>query len=513
MSEPSPSPATRLGARAQLGVLAIAALAQALLLYAGFFSIAADESARALGAWDAKLADLIEPDVWPPFYELVNGLALRIYRELFVTPRILSFVTGLIVLWAIMSLADRMFGDRRVTLLTGLVGAFLPHRLLFSVAPMAEIYLFLFTILAARDLFAWLEDGRDRDAVMAGVWFGIATTIRYEAWVMAGLFAAFVLYRMLKNPKRRLSSLLPAMVIPLVFPAVWLIANLTSQSDLHFLSITSQQARTANPRFLRVAYNTAMTQFARDLILAPGLIAGVFALVNRARRHLTFRWWAYLMFSPVAIVTIGGMVTGSVPFAAPWRLGGTWTLLLLPFFSYALFVILDQAEGRTHLVGAVALIVMALVPLIARSAQLAVNSRFSVEELELGREVGRLIAETGGDVLIEPATGFSFLNVIVASNHPESFVLTIGPDPYLVALFISRPDAWKQLEPQLAERYLEVNYDFTAGVDPAELACEGIELVMTVTPEQTEAVRATAGIAAVGTAGEWNLFEPSIPCS
>ncbi len=512
MTEPSQAIPPRLALKARLAIVLMAAAAQALLLYAGFYSSAADESARALGAWDARFVDLIEPDVWPPFYEVLNGFALRVFNNLFVTPRVLAFVAGLMVLWALMSLADRIFKDARITALTGIIGAFLPHRLLFSVAPMSEIYLFLFLILAATSVFEWLEDGRDHHAVLAGVWFGIATTIRYEAWVAGGLFAAFVFYRIVRTRGSALVSLLAAMIIPLVFPAMWLTSNLVWPSDIHFFSITSQQAATANPNFLRVVYNTATVQMALDILLAPGLIAGVVALLGLARRQAGLRWWSLVVFSPVAVVTAAGLVTGSVPFAAPWRLGGAWTLLLIPFFAYAVLHVFEQRSNRWRVVGAATLVVLTLLPIIGRSAHLATNSKFSVEELELGREVGDLIADRGGKVLIEPATGFSFLDVIVASNRPDAFELTIGPDPYLVALFISRPDAWRRLEPELANTYLAVNYDFTRGVDPEDLACAGIVLVMTFTTEQTAAAMATTGLTSVGSEAGWTLFEPAVPC-
>jgi hypothetical protein len=493
------------------GVLLLAAAAQAAVLGTGFFSTAADESARALRAADVGVGDVIRPDVWLPFDKLLVGLALHVHRDLFVTPRVVTFLAGLAVVWALMALAHRLFRDRPTTLLAGIVGAVVPVRLLLGVAPMSDVYLFLFTLLAAGALFAWIETERTRHVLLAAAWIAVATSVRYEAWVVAASFAAMLGWRIVSRSARAPLPLALAAVIALAYPLVWLTANVLWPSDIHYLSIVRQQALVKEPSLIRLLYNTAGAQFALDLVRAPGLIVGALAFAGLVGREGPFRWWALVLFAPLAIVTVSVVLLHSVGFATEWRFGGTWTLLLLPFFAHAVVRLWRAAGTRMRAVVVVALLALVLVPLAGRSAWLAARSTYPadgsrVADVELGRELGRRIADRGGRVLVEVA-GYRWLDVIVASNRPEAFAFDRGRDPFYIALFVERTDRWERRAPALVQRYLAPNYDLARPVDPARLACEGIHTVVTGTPGSAAAARTVPGLVPIARVGQWTVFD------
>lgn len=53
---------------------------------------------------DLTLARAVEPLIWPPFYKIFVGAALKIYDDLFLTPRILTQIAGLLNLGALVFL-------------------------------------------------------------------------------------------------------------------------------------------------------------------------------------------------------------------------------------------------------------------------------------------------------------------------------------------------------------------------------------------------------------------------
>ena len=93
---------TRRGYLLSLGLaLLVALVAQVGLLSAGLFRITSDESARILTAWHMTRANALEPFLWPPFYKLFVGSALKLYPNIFLTPRILVDAAGLLSLLAL----------------------------------------------------------------------------------------------------------------------------------------------------------------------------------------------------------------------------------------------------------------------------------------------------------------------------------------------------------------------------------------------------------------------------
>ncbi|MGA7280963.1 MAG: glycosyltransferase family 39 protein [Acidimicrobiia bacterium] len=495
--------------RWKLAILVLAAVAQLSLPLLGFYSTSADESARAIGAADASVADLIRPDVWPPFYEVTVGMALHVDEDLVLIPRLVTFIAGLICLWALMTLTDRLFHDDRSTLIAGIIGALVPHRLIFSVAPMSEIFLFLFTILAATSLIAWIDTNEPRHGLATGGWILLATMVRYEAWAMAVIVAGYAGWRYLR---RRDSYLLVVLAFCLGFPFVWLISNLTWPGDIRYLSITRQQAALSPPPFSQLLTKTALFQFAKDVVFIPGLLAGVATLVIKIRRDRRFRIWAGLALSSILLVSLAAVVTQSTPLAAPWRLSGTWTLLLIPFFAYAVTWIWDTMGGRRATAAATILLAITVLPMIGRTATKLGTTVLTTEELSIGREVGNLASQSDRLALIDSNEGYEYLDMMVAAGHPDDFVLTRGDDPFVLAIFSGDLEAWEERAPDLVANHAAPNYSFDDGVDPVSLACDGIGLFLAHTEELKTAAASTSGLALVIAGAGWQVYQVEVSC-
>ena len=96
------------------------------LVMKGFYGISADESGRTLDAlqWISRGTPI--SDVWLPFHRIVVGLGILLFHDLFITPRVISFLFGLSALTAVIWLAHELFHDRRITCLTAIAGRILP---------------------------------------------------------------------------------------------------------------------------------------------------------------------------------------------------------------------------------------------------------------------------------------------------------------------------------------------------------------------------------------------------
>lgn len=83
--------------QALLSISILTAVAVHIYLYqSGFYSISADECGRTMEAYDWFKNGRLGPSPWLPFYRLVVGLGLMAWPDLFVTPRIVGFLFGLI---------------------------------------------------------------------------------------------------------------------------------------------------------------------------------------------------------------------------------------------------------------------------------------------------------------------------------------------------------------------------------------------------------------------------------
>ena len=128
-------------------IFILAIISQYAVFNQGFYSVSFDESARALMSDELNLRNAIEPFVWPPVYKIFTGLVLKLYDDLFFIPRIIAFISGLLVLVELIILSDILFGDRLINIATTTLGLYLRHRFIFSIAPMSDIYFNLFILL------------------------------------------------------------------------------------------------------------------------------------------------------------------------------------------------------------------------------------------------------------------------------------------------------------------------------------------------------------------------------
>jgi hypothetical protein len=128
-----------------------------LLFLPRLYSFGWDESARTLDAYAWAAHGTALNTAWLPFYRICVGLGLKDFPDLFLTPRIISFLYGLATIPAAAWLGHELFRSRKTTALTLTLSTFFSQRVVLSLAPLSSI-MFIFMIFATMAFFArWLR--------------------------------------------------------------------------------------------------------------------------------------------------------------------------------------------------------------------------------------------------------------------------------------------------------------------------------------------------------------------
>lgn len=163
------------------------------MLARGFVSLSADELARVLYAADWAVSPYVFGNgyLWLPGHFYFLGLALRTHNDLFLTPHIVTITFSLISLMMLYLLARYLF-NRWVALMCVLIVGLLPLHVHLSLIPLVDILYFTFTLSFLDFFLLWLDDERDQKLLLAALMLSVATSLRYEAWIMAAVFSLYL---------------------------------------------------------------------------------------------------------------------------------------------------------------------------------------------------------------------------------------------------------------------------------------------------------------------------------
>lgn len=108
-----------------------------------------------------------------------------------------------------------------------------------------------------------------------------------------------------------------------------------------------------------------------------------------------------------------------------WRMTGVWSMLLIPFTAN---VLLGMAKRYPKFPAAgfftYASILLILGMFMLQTVRIKQNSywAFPVCERAAGNYLNELISRYPGSKILIESSGFFYLNIVVASQHPDSFV-------------------------------------------------------------------------------------------
>lgn len=428
--------------------LSLASLIHVLVLLRGFYSATLDESGRTLDAYNWVHGGEPLATVWLPFYKIVVGAALLVFPDLVITPRVVSFAFGMLALWAVIWFAQILFHDRTTTLLTGFLAVVFPPRVVLTVAPLAEI-MFIFVMTLATGLLArWFSTGKSAHLWRVSILFAIGSSIRYEGWIFAGLFAVYVVLFLPGSLDAKVVSRSVAAGVALVavsFVAFWVLLHIVQTGRaLGFVGDTAgRYARIHGDSLSFLLLNNPLSQFALQNIWTLNVL-GVLSFAPWLRRNPSRRVVTLLPVVALLLVSMIALWGNGMPTHGFWRIPTLWSVLLIPFTANWFVVRLNSPPGQATLQRIVSLGVLAcMVVLCLRGIfTMTEHSALSRDDLAAGRFVSsRLIAQPDSHMVLIESDIWSYVNVMIASQHPERFIFNSGFDPVAHGEPILDPEA------------------------------------------------------------------------
>ncbi|MBS4028981.1 MAG: glycosyltransferase family 39 protein [Ignavibacteriales bacterium] len=398
-----------------------------LFLVNGFFATSADESGRTLDAyfWITNNAQL--SDVWLPFYRILLGNALLLYHDLFIVPRIISFLFGIGVLGIIVWLTNELFQKKEIAIVAALLTVIFPSRIILSVVPLTEIIFIFFILCAFTFYIRWCNTKKNLSLILASVFFGITTTIRYEGWLFAFVFLLFLLYR--KFIAKELSITFTAFILICIllcsFPLYWVVDNaLREGSPLYFLTKTSTNYERMPTSFLKLIWRNVASQFIVWNLLSLNILGAV-AIFLISQTNSSVRQMSVLMGIPFFLVALFQLFGHTLPTHNPWRIASVWGVLLLPFTSYFVREKYFLSSKKYYSIA-----ILFIVLCFGQTLYFARHSYFTQEEKQAGEFLEQHnLNESHQRMLIENPDWY-YLNIMVASQHPKKFLFNSGFNPY-----------------------------------------------------------------------------------
>jgi hypothetical protein len=192
------------------GVVLVRAVLELSLYLIGYRAYSGDDFGRALSAdrWLQAIDKGFDLTTWLnlgrpqlPFPDYLFGLALALYRDVYVTPKVINLFLSTIVVILTYLLGRELFG-RTTGLFAAILCAFQPWIIwlglsghtsdLPSVVMITSFGLFL---------FRWLETNRSVSLLAAAGCLFVAAGMRYENWFFVAVFSLFLVYRFISDAK------------------------------------------------------------------------------------------------------------------------------------------------------------------------------------------------------------------------------------------------------------------------------------------------------------------------
>jgi len=411
----------------------------------GFYSISADESGRTLEAAKVNFQNFYNAQLWLPLYKWIVKLGLIIWNDLFITPRVIIYIFGLLTTGALILLSNQLFKNFYITILTALFLVLFPDKIILSIAPMAEIMFIFFTVLGLLFFSKWFENNKIYNIIISAVSFNFANMVRYEAWIFAAMTIFLLTYLYFKRHKKNIdlkSMLVPSLIISF-FPLFWFVMHAVQHgSPFAFLGDPAgRYVFLHGNSFEKSFLNSVIYQFFKQNFLTlniVGLIGVAYFFIKEkaVKTNIIIPVLSLLIMSALSLLGKG------MPSHNFWRIASVWNILLIPFTAYFCVrlssLILKNKFFRVSLTG---IIVIAILIFSIKQTIIMTKKNitaFSKNDLRAGRVVGDLISKTGAKILID-SSSWNHLNVRVASNYPDNFVSNSGYDPMKKRIFIIHP--------------------------------------------------------------------------
>ncbi|HQI46271.1 MAG TPA: glycosyltransferase family 39 protein [Bacteroidales bacterium] len=297
-------------------------------------TINADAVSRVFIAYDwLKQPHLITNGVWAPFHFYINAFAIFITSSIIYGPIIFHILFASFTVFPIYYFTKREFNEKGA-IYVALIYSFSPIVFQNSFQTLAEVPYGFFLAVSLNYLSLLIRsDKKIKYAILAGLFITITGGLRYEAWVITGLFAVILLiYKQWKG-------LLFFLPLALIFPIFWMIGNYIEHKDLMY-SVNAafewnlKYGVNSNVTIIEAAQRVMFFTISVFLSSSP-IIAflTLFLLLNRIYNNnfkKEYFIWSILFIGMLGIYTMKS-IEGSILMQHRYTI--TLLIFYLPFFA------------------------------------------------------------------------------------------------------------------------------------------------------------------------------------
>lgn len=420
------------------GIILLKTVIQLGLYCLGYQAYAGDDFPRSLRAdyWYQHIPHLLWKewlnleDPWLPFPNLIFSLGYMLYRDVYLTPKLMNLCLSGGAVLVVYLLGRELFG-RTAGLLTAALFAFQPWVVWLGISGMTSdipstILIALFGYCLAR----WLKtDRRTMLFAAAGCLFG-ASGMRYENWSFAVVFSCFLaavgIQRWRRGTLHRpiLLGFVGAIALADIFPLVHMAASYM-QTGQWVAAVHRTDSFAAVPVTKINLLALLLYAFPLELVAA---VPGIVTLVKARSASGQFRR-TYLLVVALTFGFFAAILRGRLPVhgAGPARILLPYLVLVLPcagwFFARLLRV--SVVLRSQHIVLATSLLwvsigIYDILRVTNYPTSLNVDAFYSGQTLRALLDLGTITLD--GDVLLEKEEKMFVPHpIMVLSNMPERF--------------------------------------------------------------------------------------------
>jgi hypothetical protein len=332
-----------------------------------------------------KNCNILPPSAcWLPLHFYLMGFSLLIWNNIFIAPRILHLIFGVLSV-IVFYLMNTYFFGKRIAFYSSLILIFFPWHVILSVLTLSEIPFLLFILLALYFLYRFKKDLKRRLLFLfiSAFMLACASLMRYDGWALSLFFIFFLLF----SEEKQLFKKMIFVFIVLSTPALWIIWNYIDMSNPfnflheHLLNIKGASFPLKEERVNAINFFSSVLfndfNFFIFLLLI-GLFASLIFKKNKFLAIFLIFWFAIIVISYV----FGKLAAHPIYLA-------NIEILLLPFIiSWVEYIPLQVAKFKKILISGLAFIsIFVFFPdLTFRIEGLRINPDYKIIAQEIGEK-------------------------------------------------------------------------------------------------------------------------------
>jgi hypothetical protein len=319
-----------------------------------------DAAARLLQAkeWYAQPNYIPGNMVWLPFYYPLILMLVPFGFDALMSSKIIVLILSVVTIPIFHASTTRIFNSS-IAFVATLFLTINPFHILYSSFAMSENLFLFFVVVAFYFLVRYTEVSNIRYMALSSIFINAACMIRYEGWVLAGLFPLYLFFKR-KDIRQSVVYFMGNTLLILLYCLVSYTTHEVLIYGVHVATADVQADLATRKNHLQHIYS----RFSSELIFPVWqyillLLSVIYALVKWYKMKYLFVWMVLLGISAFKVFT-----GSSQPF---WRYFSFTLIMLLPYMAYLIF-----ALSRNHIKLWSAMLLCAIllsIPLLLHSYQ------------------------------------------------------------------------------------------------------------------------------------------------